>query len=106
MELFKIDNMIGGWFVGNFEPTAFKTDMFEVSYKKHFKGEYWDTHYHHTVKEINLLIRGKIIIQGREINSGDIFIINPYEVSNPIFLEDCEIICVKTPSINDKIIIK
>ena len=37
------------------------------------------------------------------INQGDIFIFEQYDVADPIFLEDCELIVVKTPSIqNDK----
>jgi hypothetical protein len=106
MEVLKIKDMKGGWFVGNFMPAAYNTDQFEVSYKLHTKGEKWDVHYHHTVKEINLLIRGKMIIQGVELLSGDIFVIDPYEISDPEFLEDCEIVCVKTPSVNDKISVR
>jgi hypothetical protein len=35
--------------------------------------------------------------------AGDIFILEQYEVANPIFLEDCELIVVKTTSnLNDK----
>jgi hypothetical protein len=99
----RIENMKGGWFIGNFEPSVYKTTDFEVSYKFHPKGEKWDTHYHHTVTEINLLIKGKMILQNTELNSGDIFILNPYEIADPIFLENCEIVCVKNKSINDKI---
>ena len=106
MKLFRIEDMIGGWFVGNFEPTAFKTEHLEVSYKKHHKGEKWDVHYHHTVTEINLLIRGKLKMQDKVLQDGDIFLLEPFEIADPIFLEDCDIICVKTPSMNDKIIIK
>lgn len=95
--------MIGGWFVGNFEPTAYKTKDFEVSYKLHPKGQEWDVHYHTDVTEINYVIRGKMILQGKTLKTGDIFILEPYEIADPNFIEDTEIICVKTPSINDKI---
>jgi len=106
MKIERIENMIGGWFIGGFEPTVHKTNDFEVSYKIHKKNEQWDHHYHHTVTEINLLIRGKMILQNKELNSGDIFTLEPFEIADPEFLEDCEIICVKTKSINDKIKIK
>ena len=52
MKVNRIENMKGGWFVGNFEPTAYKTSKFEVSYKVHPKGEKWDFHYHTKVTEI------------------------------------------------------
>tara|TARA_R110002012_G_scaffold162022_2_gene324289 strand:+ start:7429 stop:7755 length:327 start_codon:yes stop_codon:yes gene_type:complete len=98
-----MESMIGGWFVGNFEPSAHKTELFEVCYKVHPKGESWDTHYHKIQKEINYLIRGKMTIGDIEIFQGDIFIFEPLEVADPVFLEDCELIVIKTPSIkNDK----
>jgi hypothetical protein len=38
MDIFKMKDMKGGWFIGDFQPTAFKTDQFEVCYKHHTKG--------------------------------------------------------------------
>lgn len=106
MKIHKLKDMTSGWYIGAFEPTAYYTKDFEVNYRTHYKGEQWPTHYHTDVTEINLLIQGKMTIQGKELNSGDIFIIEPWEITNPVFLEDCTIICVKTPSKNDKIIVK
>jgi len=103
MKILSMDNMIGGWFVGNFEPTAYKTKDFEVSYKVHAKGEKWDFHYHTDVTEINYLVRGEMILQNKTLKTGDIFILEPYEIADPNFVEQCEIVCVKTKSINDKI---
>ena len=104
MNLHRLEDMIGGWFVGNFSPTSFTTSDVEVSYKKHPKGQIWDTHYHEKVTEVNLLVRGKMILQGKKLISGDIFTLHPYEIADPEFLEDCEIVCVKFPGIaNDKI---
>jgi len=101
-----MDTMMGGWFIGNFEPTAYKTDQFEVCYKHHVKGEKWDAHYHKEGTEINYLVKGKMIIQNKELNTGDIFILKPYEIADPIFVEDCTVLIVKTPSVSgDKYII-
>lgn len=99
MKIDRIENMKGGWFVGNFEPTVHKTDKFEVCYKVHYKGEKWPTHYHKEAVEINYLIRGSMIIQGKTLAKGDIFTIEQNEIADPEFLEDCEIIVVKTPSV-------
>jgi hypothetical protein len=38
-------------------------------------------------------------IQNQIIEEGDIFILSPYEIADPIFLEDCEVLIVKTPSV-------
>ena len=106
MEVLKLKDMKQGWFVGDFSPTAMKTKDLEVCYRVHPKGESWAWHYHKETTEVNLLIKGKMVMQGQVLNSGDIFIIRPYEVSDQEFLEDCEIVCVKTPSIpGDKFII-
>jgi hypothetical protein len=99
----KINDFKDGWFIGNFEPSVFKTDLFEVCFKKHKKDEVWDTHYHKVAIEYNLLIKGQMTIQDIILNEGDVFILNPYEISNPVFLTDCEVLVIKTPSvINDK----
>lgn len=99
MEIFKLDQMKDGWFVGDFEPSAFRTGLFETCFKKHQKGEKWPTHYHRISTEINLLVKGSMKMQNKLINEGDIFVIYPYEVANPEFLEDCEVFIIKTPSI-------
>ena len=107
MKIMKLNDMKQGWFVGDFEPTAYKTKDFEACYRVHPKGEKWDIHYHEHITEINLLVSGKMIMQGKELNTGDIFIVKPYEIADPDFLEDCGIICVKTPSkVGDKVVFK
>jgi mannose-6-phosphate isomerase-like protein (cupin superfamily) len=107
MKVSRIENYKGGWYIGNFNPAAYKTNGFEVSYKIHKKGEIWDWHYHEHLDEINLIIRGSMTIQGKILSSGDIFILEPMEIADPEFIEDCEIVCIKSPNItNDKIVIK
>ena len=42
-------------------------------------------------------------LQDKILKAGDIFIMPPYEIADPEFLQDCELVVVKTPSIkNDK----
>ena len=99
--------MYKGWFVGNFEPSAFKTELFEVGTTFHPKGSEWDTHYHKKGTEITWLIKGKIRLQDKILETGDIFIINPWEIANPEFLEDSEVLVIKTPSdTKDKFVIE
>ena len=63
MEVKRIEDMMGGWFIGDFTPSVFKTKDFEVGYKFHLKDEKWDIHYHKQATEITYLIRGKMRIQ-------------------------------------------
>lgn len=98
----KVDNikfMKDGWFVGDFEPSAFKTSEFEICYKFHHKGEKWDTHFHKKATEVNLLLEGRMVIQDTLLEAGDIFTLYPFEIADPDFLEDCTLIVIKTPSI-------
>lgn len=107
MKLSRLDDTIGGWFVGNFPQAAFQTDACEVSYKYHHKGESWPIHYQEKIIEVNLMVRGQMKMQDKILLSGDIFIIYPYEIADPEFITDCEVVCVKIPGItNDKIVVK
>jgi uncharacterized protein YjlB len=103
MKIFRQKKWKGGWFCGSFKKTAFHSNDFEVCFKKHKKGEIWPKHYHKIATEVNYLIKGKMIIQNQTLNSGDVFILKPLDIADPIFLKDCELIVIKTPSIkNDK----
>ena len=99
MNIKKIDDFIRGWIIGNFEPSLLKTELFEVGLMRHKAGEVWPKHYHKVGTEYNVLVSGKMIIQGKELISGDVFVFNPGEVADPIFLEDCSVLVVKVPSI-------
>jgi len=103
MKISKLSDMVGGWFVGDFLPTHYQTPNLEVSYKIHPQGEKWDIHYHQVATEINLLVRGNMTLQGQPLVQGDIFSLEPNEIADPVFLTDCEIVCVKVPgALNDK----
>jgi len=98
MKVYKLKDMKDGWFVGNFTPTVYNTSEFEVCYKTHPKGDKCAYHYHKKGTEINLLVRGKMKIQDQILKPGDIFLIPPYEIADPEFIEECEIVVIKTPS--------
>jgi quercetin dioxygenase-like cupin family protein len=99
MKKFNIKDFWRGWFIGNFEPSVLKTDQFEVGVLSHPKGEQWPKHYHKIGTEYNVLLEGSMIINGVSISVGDVFVLEPYDVAEPEFLEDCKILCVKAPSV-------
>jgi hypothetical protein len=103
MKISKIDDYVRGWYVGNFQPSCYQTSQFEVGLNVHKKDEKWPMHFHKISTEINLLLEGEMIVNNKKLNSGDIFILEPNEVADPVFLTDCKIIVIKTPSVsNDK----
>ena len=40
MKTAKLEDMVKGWFVGNFEPSLLKTNDVEVAVKSYKKGDY------------------------------------------------------------------
>ena len=107
MKTFNYDNMKGGWFIGNFQPSAHRTKNFEVAYVRHKKDQPWDKHFHKVATEITLIISGKVKINDKIYSSGDIVVIEPNEIADPYFLENTELVVVKTPSdVNDKYVVK
>jgi len=101
MEICRIEDFKGGWFIGDFEPSLLKTSDVEVSIKVHPKGEQWPTHYHKKATEYNVIISGKMILQDTALREGDVFVLKPYEIADPEFLEDTKIVCVKIPGAKD-----
>jgi hypothetical protein len=99
MDKFNISDMKGNWFVGDFAPTAYKTDKAEVCYKIHHKDEIITPHYHKIATEINLLISGEMLINGEIISGGTVFILHPNEVVYAKPLQESKLIVVKIPSI-------
>ena len=48
-----------------------------------------------------------MILQGKELKTGDVFILEPYEIADPEFLEDSKVLVIKTPSdTKDKFVIE
>ena len=99
MKKHNVSDFWRGWFIGNFEPSILKTEQFEVGVLTHAKGEVWPEHYHKVGTEYNLLLKGQMIICGETIHEGEIFILKPNEIADPVFLEDCVVLCIKTPSL-------
>jgi quercetin dioxygenase-like cupin family protein len=106
MQIVKVDDLIGGWFVGAFSPTAYHTTACEVSYKTHYAGETWAAHYHKLGDEINYLIEGRMEINGEQLEGPVVFVIPKGEVSAPVFHTDVKLVVVKVPGEpNDKYIV-
>jgi hypothetical protein len=103
MQKFKLEDFIRGWFIGDFTPSIFRTPNFEVGVLHHHKDELWPAHYQKVATEFNVLLSGSLSINNQLILVGEIFIIEPLEIAEPIFHEDCKVLCIKVPSLpNDK----
>jgi mannose-6-phosphate isomerase-like protein (cupin superfamily) len=107
MHVTKLSDYVRGYFIGNFEPSILRTKDFEVAVLTHKKDEKWPAHYHKECVEYNVLLEGCMTIQGKQLNAGDVFVFEKGEVADPVFYEDCRVVCVKVPSIpTDKFEVK
>lgn len=99
MKTYKIDDFKLGWFVGDFSPAIINSPFVEVAYHTHKVGDKPVSHYHKLATEITVVVEGSLKINNKTFHEGDIFVIEPFEVSEAEILADCKLIVVKSPSI-------
>ena len=97
----KLKDMVRGWFVGNFEPTLYRTNDVEVAVKEYKAGDYEDAHYHKIATEITVVMSGRIKMFEREFESGDIVVAEPDDVTRFDALTDAVLTVVKLPGANN-----
>jgi len=100
MEKSELKNMIGGWFVGDFEPSVIHTKDFEVAVKEYKKGDYEEYHHHKIADEWTVIARGRVQMNGNIFNSGDIIHIKKNRGTDFKALTDCLTVVVKIPSVS------
>ena len=102
MKLAKLKDMTKGWFIGNFEPSLFKTNDCEVAVKSYKKGDYEAKHYHKIATEYTCIIKGRVKMNDIEYEAGDIIVMEPGETTDFESLEDNTInVVVKIPGVNN-----
>ena len=94
--------MFKGWFVGNFEPSLYKTNAVEVAVKTYKKGDQEAAHYHKIATEITVITQGRVRMNGVEYGAGDIIVMEPNESTDFECLENgTQNVVVKIPGAND-----
>jgi quercetin dioxygenase-like cupin family protein len=102
----RIEEMVKGWFVGGFSPTAYQTQACEVAFKHYKAGDNESAHYHKIATEITLVVSGRVRMVDREWGPGDIIILAPGEATAFEALTDAVNVVVKTPgALNDKYLV-
>ena len=102
MKYAKIDQMTNGWFIGNFEPSVFKTNNVEVAIKRYMNGARDTKHFHKVSTEYTVIVSGKVCMNTLIYEKNDIIIVEPGEVVDFTCLEDETItVVVKIPGAKD-----
>lgn len=90
-----------GWFVGNFEPSLYKTNDVEIAVKSYKKGDSEERHHHRIATEITVIVSGKVRMNDLILESGDILVIPPYESTDFEVLQDTVTTVAKLPGANN-----
>lgn len=93
----RLDEMIGGWFVGAFQPTVLHTTDVEVSVKHYRAGDRSELHHHKIATEITLIASGEVEMNGERFITGDIVVIEPNEAADFRAIADTVTVVVKHP---------
>ena len=101
MKQHKLSEMVKGWFVGHFTPTAYTTDAAEVGVKEYRAGDTESAHYHKVATELTVIASGRVRMFGREFGAGEIITVEPGEVTAFEALADTITVVVKLPSVPD-----
>ena len=101
MKNFHLDNMVKGWFVGDFSPTAFSTKDCEVAVKNYKAGDHEGAHHHKVATEITVIVSGSVRMLGKKWEAGDIIVLEPGTVTDFEALTDAVNVVVKVPGAKD-----
>ena len=106
MDLYKINDFVKGWIVGDFTPSLHKNSEFEVAVKFFKQGDIEASHKQLIATEITVVIEGEVRLGGSMFKRGDVISIPPHEVAAFESLTDSSLVCIKFPSLpNDKVVV-
>jgi len=98
--------MVKGWFVGGFTPTALSTDACEVGVKHYNVGDREVAHYHKVATEVTMVLSGSVRMCNQLWEAGDIIVLEPGDVTEFEALTDAITVVVKVPgALNDKYLV-
>lgn len=92
------DSGARGWFIGDFPEAVHRTKDFEICYQNNPIG-HSPTHYHKELTEITLVISGRALVNGQVFVAGDIYILEPGDINQLEYLEQTQVVTIKTPSL-------
>ena len=99
MKQHRLEDMVGGWMVGDFEPTCIKTEACEVAVKMYAADTGEAAHVHRVATELTLIASGRVTMNGRTYVAGDIIVLEPGEHTDFFAHEPTVTVVVKMPSV-------
>lgn len=103
IEKFNLNDMIKGWFIGDFEPSLYKTDAVEVAVKSYNSGDFEEEHYHKIATEFTVVLDGIVELNDIRYGVNDIIKIEPGKSARFKSITKSLTVVVKIPGVkNDK----
>ena len=99
MTQLRLDDMVRGWMVGNFDPACYRTTACEVACQHYAAGDAEPMHVHRVATEITLIASGRARMNGRVLGPGDILVLEPGEAADFVAIEPTTSVVVKLPSV-------
>lgn len=99
MNKYNLENFTKWWFIGDFEPSLFKTALFEVAVKAYKKWDFEESHYHKIATEYTIFNSWKFRMKEHDYEAWDIIEILPWESTDFECLEDWNTTVVKIPCV-------
>jgi hypothetical protein len=97
--------MVKGWFIGDFEPSLYKTEAVEVAVKSYNSGDFEEEHYHKIATEFTVVIEGIVELNDIQYGVNDIIKIEPGTSAKFKSITNSLTVVVKIPGVkNDKFI--
>jgi hypothetical protein len=107
MKTRRLEEMVGGWMVGDFEPSCYRTAACEVACKHYDAGAREPAHVHRVASELTLIVSGDVRMNGRHFTAGDIVMLDPGEPTDFEALTAVTTVVVKMPSVRgDKFLVE
>ena len=105
MKIERIEDFTLGWFIGNFTPSIYRTQDFEICLKFFQAGDTESRHFQKTAIEITAIISGEALLGNVKVRAGDIIEIGPLEIVGFEAITDVALVAIKFPSIpGDKVL--
>jgi hypothetical protein len=99
MRRHRLEDMVRGWFVGDFEPTAYRSSAVEIAIKHYVAGDAEPRHVHKVATELTAVVAGRVRMDGRELGAGDIVELSPGDPCDFLALTDAIVVAVKLPAV-------
>ena len=101
MKVDSLNAMTKGWFIGNFDPSLFKTNDVEVAVKRYRAGDSEEAHYHKIATEYTVIIDGEVEMNGVRYKKDDIIVMEPGDATDFKAITDSTNVVVKIPGANN-----